>query len=292
MYRQLSEPDSGSRQRRSGLRLVGTFVSIMAIAGLTLLTIGYANAANDPVVRRAEIRMFGWPAKQRPLRIVLVSDIHVAGPDMPPARVERLVGLINRLRPDAVMLAGDFISDKRVSTHQYSLGEAIAPLNGLRAPLGRFAVLGNHDHWRDANQARSALSRAGITVLHNSAAKAGALVIGGLDDDFTGNSDLRKTMTAMRHGKGPMILVSHSPDPFPDVPDEVQLMLAGHTHCGQIVLPLVGAVATMSRYGDRYACGLVREGKKTLIVGAGLGTSILPLRFGVPPDLWLIEVGG
>ena len=90
---------------------------------------------------------------------------------------------------------------------------------------------------------------------------------------------------------GARILLSHSPDPFPRVPGDVGLMLAGHTHCGQIRLPLIGAVSTMSDYGDRYACGLVRENAKVLIVSAGLGTSILPLRLGAPPDLWLIRVG-
>jgi predicted MPP superfamily phosphohydrolase len=67
-------------------------------------------------------------------------------------------------------------------------------------------------------------------------------------------------------------------------------MLAGHTHCSQIRLPLVGALSTMSRYGDRYACGLIRERGKTLIVGAGLGTSLLPLRIGAPPEMWLVEL--
>ena len=211
---------------------------------------------------------------------------------MPPERVERLVELINRLDPDFVMLAGDFVSDKRVSTRHYSLGDAIAPLKGLRATHGRFAVLGNHDHWRDAGEARTALKQAGIIVLENSATKAGPIIVGGLDDDFTGKSDLVSTVTSMRRWTGPMVLLSHSPDPFPDVPNDIRLVLAGHTHCGQVALPLIGALSTMSRYGDRYACGLVRESGKTLVVGAGLGTSILPLRLGARPDLWLIEIGG
>lgn len=292
MYCQLSRSDSGSHSPLGFRRRHWTAIATLAIAGVIALAIGYANAARDPVVRHAQVRLPGWPAHQRPLRIVLASDIHVAGPDMPPKRVGRLVGLINRLNPDVVMLAGDFVSDKRVSTHQYTVAEALAPLKGLRASLGSVAVLGNHDHWRNAIETRAALSRAGITVLSNNAIKSGPLIIGGLDDDFTGNADLRSTIGSMHRWNGPMILLSHTPDPFPEVPDKVRLMLAGHTHCGQIVLPWAGALATMSRYGDRYACGMVREGGKTLIVGAGLGTSLLPLRFGAPPDLWLIEVGG
>lgn len=68
-------------------------------------------------------------------------------------------------------------------------------------------------------------------------------------------------------------------------------MLAGHTHCGQVALPLIGPLSTMSRYGRRYACGVVREGARTLVVTAGLGTSGIPLRLGAVPDMWLVEIG-
>jgi len=87
------------------------------------------------------------------------------------------------------------------------------------------------------------------------------------------------------------VLLSHSPDPFPRVPTTIRLMLAGHTHCGQIRLPFVGALSIYSEHGDRYACGRVDEAGKVLVVGAGLGTSVLPLRFGTPPDLWLVTIG-
>ena len=115
--------------------------------------------------------------------------------------------------------------------------------------------------------------------------------MGGLDDAFTGREDLPATLAALARLPGARILLSHSPDPFPAVPPDVALMVAGHTHCGQIALPLIGPVSTMSEYGDLYACGIVREEGKTLVVGAGVGTSILPLRIGAPPDMWLLELG-
>jgi len=233
----------------------------------------------------------GWPKGALPVRAVLISDLHVAGPDMPPSRLTRIVGQVNALAPDLVLIAGDFISDKRMSTRHYNQREAAAPLAGLSAPLGVFAVLGNHDHWRDPAGARAALAAAHVRLLDNDAAPAGPLVIGGLDDAFTRHDDLDATVAAMRALPGARILLSHSPDPFPRLPGDVALMLAGHTHCGQIRLPFVGAVSTMSRYGQRYACGLVRENRRTLIVTAGLGTSGLPLRLGAAPDLWLIWLG-
>jgi predicted MPP superfamily phosphohydrolase len=267
--------------------------ALLLVVALALLLIGWAywGAIADPVVREAEVALPGWPAGAAPVRAVLISDIHVAGPDMPPARVARIVARINALRPDLVLIAGDLVSDRRLATRHYSLAEAIAPLAALRARYGIIAVLGNHDHWRDEAEARAVLTGAGIRVLDNDAVAAGPLAVGGLDDAFTGHDDLAAALAALRALPGARILLSHSPDPFPRVPADIGLMLAGHTHCGQIRLPLIGAVSTMSDFGDRYACGLVRENGKVLIVSAGLGTSVLPLRLGAPPDLWLVTIG-
>lgn len=247
----------------------------------------YRTARADPLVRRTEVAL---PGLTQPLRAVLVSDIHVAGPDMPPERLARIVAQINALRPDLVLIAGDLVSDKRVATRHYPLEAAVAPLARLAPRIGSYAVLGNHDHWRDAAEARLHLARAGIRVLDNEAVRAGPVSVGGLDDDFTGRADVAPTVSALRRLGGPRILLSHSPDPFPQLPRDVALMAAGHTHCGQIRLPLVGAVSTMSRHGDRYACGRIDEEGRTLIVSAGLGTSMLPLRLGAVPDLWLIAL--
>jgi uncharacterized protein len=270
---------------------LGRVFSLLVASGLLLACWAYGTAIADPVVREADVALPGWPDGAPPVRAVLISDIHVAGPDMPPARLERIVGQMNALEPDVVLIAGDFISDKRTSTRHYGQREAAAPLAGLRAPLGVFAVLGNHDHWRDLAGARAALAAANVRLLDNAAAQAGPLAIGGLDDAFTHHDDLPATLAAMRALPGARILLSHSPDPFPGVPQDVGLMLAGHTHCGQVRLPFFGAVSTMSRYGQRYACGLVRARARALIVTAGLGTSGLPLRLGAVPDLWLIHLG-
>jgi uncharacterized protein len=267
------------------------FLLFLLAAGIALVAFMYWTAARDPIVRETEVGLRGWPRGAAPVRAVLISDIHVAGPDMPPERLARIVGQINAMRPDIVLIAGDFVSDKRVATRTYPMAEAVAPLARLRARLGTFAVLGNHDHWRNAAEARAALQAAGITLLSNDAARAGSLAIGGLDDDFTGHDDMRRTLAAMRRLRGARILLSHSPDPFATLADDVGLMLAGHTHCGQIRLPLIGAISYESRYGDRYGCGRVDERGRTLIVGAGLGTSVLPLRLGAVPDLWLLTIG-
>jgi predicted MPP superfamily phosphohydrolase len=274
------------------MRLILRILAALVAFGAALTGWAYWSAIADPVVREARIGLDRWPAGAPPVRIVLISDIHVAGPDMHPARLTRIVGRINALRPDLVVIAGDLVSDKRVSTHHYSMAEAIAPLAGLRARFGTIAVLGNHDHWRNAGEARRALAAAHVRLLANSAVAAGPLAVGGLDDDFTGRARIAPTLAAMRGLPGAWIMLSHSPDPFARLPTGANLlMLAGHTHCGQVRLPFYGAIVSVSYNGPRYECGLVHERGQTLIVTAGLGTSGLPLRLNAAPDLWLVTVG-
>lgn len=260
-------------------------------AALALLAWCYRVATLAPVVRETEVRLKDWPRGQPPIRALLLSDVHVAGPDMPPRRLERIVWQIEMLNPDVVLIAGDFIGDKDVGTRRHSWRQAAAPFERLRPRLGLFAVLGNHDHWRNGPEARRALEAVGVRVLANEAARAGPLAIGGLDDPYIGRDDVDATVRAMRRLGGARVLLSHSPDPFPRLPANIGLMLAGHTHCGQIRLPVIGAISTMSDHGDRYACGRIDENGRTLIVTAGLGTSILPLRLGARPDMWLVTLG-
>lgn len=266
------------------------FLLGLALAAVAAIAWSYCTAISDPVVRHADVELLAPDGPEQALKILLLSDIHVAGPDMPPERLAKIVKQANKLSADAVLIAGDLVSDKRVATRQFSMAEAVAPLKDLRSRLGVFAVLGNHDHWRNAAAAREALGEARIRVLDNSASRAGPLVIGGLDDAFTNHDDLGATIEAMKKLGGIPVLLSHSPDPFPQLSSNVALMVAGHTHCGQIRLPVAGALSYMSEHGDRYACGRIVEAGKTLIVSAGLGTSLLPLRLGAVPDMWLITL--
>jgi predicted MPP superfamily phosphohydrolase len=268
-------------------RKAGVTLLVLGFGGLALIGWMYCTATADPVVRRAAVSL---PGLTEPLRTVLASDLHVARPDMPPARLAHIVSQINALRPDLVLLAGDFIGDGYLADPVYSAEEAIQPLKGLRTRLGAFAVFGNHDHWNDAPAVRRALAAANVRLLVNEAARAGPLTIGGLDDDFTARADIAGTAERMRGLGAPFLLLSHSPDPFAALPGDISLMLAGHTHCGQVRLPLIGAPTYQSRHGGRFACGRIVERGRTLIVSAGLGTSGVPLRLLARPDIWVIEL--
>ena len=267
------------------------------IAALAILALGILLAAKawhdtmaDPSVRRTSVALNGLPVGSAPLTLALLSDIHVAGPDMPPERLARIVAQVNALKPDIVLIAGDLVSEKRTATHIYTPQEVVAPLAALDAPLGVFAVPGNHDHWFDLPGLARELDAHGIELLVNDAVQAGPLVLGGLDDAYTGRADLPRTLAAMDRLSGGRVIFGHSPDSFPQVPRSVPLMLAGHPHCGQIAYPWGGAPAYLSEYGDRYACGRVDEDGKTIVVGAGLGTSLIPMRLFTRPEIWLIEL--
>jgi predicted MPP superfamily phosphohydrolase len=265
-------------------------LAVAAIAGVLLAAKAWSDTMGDPEVRRASIALRGMEPGAPPVTAALISDIHVAGPDMSPDRLARIVAQINALKPDIVLIAGDLVSEKILSTHAYTAAESVAPLAALAAPLGVVVVPGNHDHWFDWPALAAELRGHGIRVLQNEAAQIGPLVIGGVDDAYTRRDDLPPVLAQMRGLQGGRLILTHSPDVFPQVPGEVSLVLAGHTHCGQIAYPWGGSPATLSRYGDRFACGLHREGSRTVITASGLGTSLAPMRLFTQADIWLVEL--
>ena len=261
------------------------------VFGTAILAWGYWSATRDPIVRTARVHVANWPDGAPPVRVALLSDVHVAGPDMPPSRAARLMRQVSALKPELVLIAGDMISEKQLATKIYSAAEAVEPLRQLRAPLGVIAVLGNHDYWADENGFRIALRNAGIHVLNNEAVQRGPIVVGGIGDEITGHANIRTTYQAMAGFAGPRILVTHDPDIIPDLPVPVAAVFAGHTHCGQARWPWGTPIANVSRYGMRFQCGDITDAGQRLFVTAGLGTSVIWLRYGTRPDVWLVTLG-
>lgn len=266
---------------------------LLAVLAIGVLAAGYATATRDPVVRRLVVHMRNWPAGAAPMRIVLISDLHVAGPDTPPSRIARIVAQVNALRPDLVLIAGDTEQERVLSTRIYDAAEASAPLAGLRARYGTIAVLGNHDY-SDAGvtDLPARLAENGITLLRNQAVRRGPLTIAGADDLYHAKFRVDRLVRAAARLPGPTLVLSHTPDVAPNLPDSLPLVVAGHTHCGQIVLPFIGAPQTRSHYDKRYLCGLIREPGRDVLVTAGIGTSDVPLRIGTVPDMWLLTLDG
>lgn len=275
-------------------RTRGIWIAILLVVALLpigLVVYGLQLAKSDPIVRTLRYPVPGWPKGTPPVRLLLASDLHISNLGASKERLRRVVGQINALKPDVIVLAGDFVGGS-VQDHPEKIGSALAPLQGLRSRLDTFAVLGNHDHWSDPQAIRRALFAAHIRVLTNSAATVGPLVIGGIDDQYSRSARLIPTELSMIRRQGLPILIAHSPDVFPLERTPIALTLAGHTHCGQVALPWIGAIYVPSHFGRRYACGVYSERGRTMIVSGGVGTSQIPIRLFAPPDLWMIEIGG
>ncbi|GAA0656444.1 hypothetical protein FHT00_002427 [Sphingomonas insulae] len=269
-------------------RLSFVLLALILLIGAAFL-VGYRNARADPIVRRAAVALPGWPAGQPPVTIALLSDIHMESAAMDAARLDRIVDQVNALHPDLIVLAGDFIEGRGVDEAARAIPLLARPLARLRAPLGRVAVLGNHDHWTDPAPLAAMLRRIGIVVLANEGREIGPLAVGGLDDPATSRARPEKTLEALAALQGAGVMVAHSPAIAPQLSSRTRLLLAGHTHCGQVVLPLIGAPFEVTSPHDR--CGIVHDPGRVTIVTAGLGTSNLPVRYGAPPDVWLVRVG-
>ncbi len=266
---------------------------LFLLAVLTAIVVyAFSEARRDPVVRRATIAMLGWPESTPPMRVALLSDIHIGGPAMPEWRLRRIVGQVNMLRPDLVLMAGDFISGEDPVAGARAAARLGAPLSRLRARYGVVAVLGNHDHWTAPEMVRAQLAQAGVTVLENQVARRGPLTIGGVGDAFTGHD---RTAAVLAEMTRPGLIVTHSPAIVPQT-SKGTLVLAGHTHCGQIMLPVIGVRLVMMTSPDRplfdpkYRCGIIRREGRVVVVTGGLGATT-PFRIGAPPDIWLLTLG-
>jgi predicted MPP superfamily phosphohydrolase len=240
-----------------------------------------------PVERHIRVRARPWPSGSVK-RVVLLSDLHVSFPGNSPARLTQTVARVNATHPDLIVIAGDFVSNA-MAVKRAGLVEATAPLAGLRAREAVVAVLGNNDAAVRAPLV-ARLKDLGITVLENRSVRFGPLSVIGLDDHSTGHLDVPAALRSYRQTGGWPLVLSHSPYSLWALPAGGGLLLAGHTHCGQIKLPIISDFVTPASL-RRYDCGVVRDGGRMTIVSAGLGVSTLPLRFGAPPDYWVIDIG-
>jgi len=256
-------------------------------------------------VRKWRVRRDDWTAQ--PLRIAVLSDLHVGEPYVGLDRIRQVVRRTNALAPDLVLLLGDYAGHHKVITDQVDANDLAPVLAELQARHGVYAVLGNHDWWDDEDAQRrragpnkfgEAFQQHGIKVLSNEAVRLDELGIwlAGLEDQLAfrrngkvvGLDDLPGTMAQITDD-APVVMMAHEPDIFPQMPDNVALTLSGHTHGGQVRL-FGWSPVVPSKFGNRYAYGHVREGNRDLVVSGGIGCSILPVRFGVTPEITVVEL--
>lgn len=245
-------------------------------------------------VRRETLSVPRWPEEHKGLRVAVITDLHVGSPHAGPEKLRRVVERANAESPDLVVLLGDYVIQDVLGGRFVEPELVAAELGRLRATHGVFAVLGNHDWWLDGARVAAALEGAGLVVLENRAARVErggrAFWVAGVADLWTRTPDIAGSLAQVGGADEPVIILTHNPDIFPDVPERVSLTLAGHTHGGQVNFPFVGRPVVPSRFGQRYAMGHVVEGGRHLYVSGGVGTSIIPVRFRVPPEVVILTL--
>jgi predicted MPP superfamily phosphohydrolase len=227
----------------------------------------------------------------RGLRIAVIADLHGGSPYIGKDKIDAVVAMTNAAHPDLVLMAGDYVSGVPHiwGGPHISIEIIAAHLKALKAPMGVYAVLGNHDNWTDPDRVAAALRGNGIKVLDNDhlVLPHSALTLVGIGDQRSHADNVARALAGIAPGTQALCF-THAPDLFVELPSTCALTIAGHTHGGQVVLPLLGRLVVPSRFG--YDAGLYHRDGKALFVSTGIGTSTMPVRFGVPPEISLLSL--
>lgn len=270
----------------------------MAFAAATLGFYSYEVEPHMLKTTSYQLQSQKWDGEP-PLRVAMAADFHVGCPSVSLKRLGEIVERINALEPDIIVLPGDFVTmigNDRVIGGEYIQPADIAKvLKNLKAPLGVYAALGNHDMMNDPDGLRRELEKNGIHVLDNDAREIRSgnfdFWIAGLADDTTAKPDWKKTESKITND-APVILIMHDPGAFIDTDRRPTVSLAGHTHAGQVVIPFLEKHLEnpYSRAPMKYLYGHIVENGKDLIVTSGIGTSIVPLRFDASPEIVRLDI--
>lgn len=278
--------------------------------GFALLSYAYFIEPQRLVIRHDTIVTNNWDQEFDGLRIALLSDIHGGSNYVDEQRLRTVVAKTNEQNPDMIVLLGDFVSQKMEGKFgqrplKMSVETIAENLKGLKASYGVFVVMGNHDGEHGEKKVADAFTNIGYKVLQNEVAtiqKDGkTLRILGTKDHLRLTKSWKETSAELKQlaetaGEGKLMVLQHSPDVFPIVTSELSispdlsLFLAGHTHGGQVWLPIVGRMMVPSTFGQKYAYGHVREKNVDLYTTSGVGMSVLPIRFMVPPEIVILTI--
>lgn len=219
------------------------------------------------------------------VRIVFLSDLH-AGPTTGVRTLRRALELASEAKPDVVLLGGDYV----FLDAQY-IDEVTDLLESLEAPLGMYAVLGNHDLWADDRKIVAALESVGVEVLINRAVAVGPIDIVGIDDPWTGKAEVERGYANVS-GARPIIVFSHAPEVIEYLEDfRADAIICGHTHGGHVCLPGGRPVVMFGEISRKYPSGEYElDGNRRLIVGRGIGNTEMPVRLWAPPEVLVVDV--
>jgi len=244
-------------------------------------------------VSEYQIEIPDWPESFPVLKVAVIADLHVGAPFIGLDKVKEIVELTNDQKPDLILLPGDFVIQDVLGGEFIEPKETAKILAGLKAPLGVWGVLGNHDWWYDHKDVQEALETVGIPMLEDTAVsmshKGETFWLVGISDFYEGAHDMERAFSKVPRN-APFLAMTHTPDIFVEYPKRTGLLISSHTHGGQVNLPFLGRPVVPSCYGDRFASGLIVEDGKKMFVSTGIGTSIIPVRFRVPPEISILYI--
>lgn len=263
---------------------------------LTLLGLaGWSFGVEPGRLQERQLTLANTDWRGAPLTIAVAADLHVGAPHAGLPMLKAVVDRLNAGKPDLILLPGDFVIQGVLGGEPVAPAVIAAELSRLKAPLGVFATLGNHDWWHDGEQVRQALTAAGITVLENAAVPlqgaAGSLWLVGIGDDMTGHAQPDKAFAGIP-ADARLIVMMHDPANASALPSRTLVAFAGHTHGGQVRLPFYGALLTPGRAPRQHAYGWLPDVPAPTFVTSGIGTSILPVRFNCPPETVVLRLSG
>lgn len=290
-FRRFGKPEWGSTPKWTKvIRLAAWLVPLLLFGAVFW---GFFIEPNRLIVHPETVRIEKWPAELSGLRIALIGDVHSGAWYIDDKKLQRIVELTNQQEPDVIVLLGDYMVSNTWHGRRVEPEVTAAALKGLKAPLGVYAVLGNHDWWYNGERIRLAFEQNGIRVLDNEVAEVKwrekSFWLAGFADLWTRPQHINETIAKAPPG-ATVIGLTHNPDIFPHLPPSLSLLLAAHTHGGQVTLPLIGAAVVPSDFGQKYTAGHVFENGHHLFVTTGIGTSIMPVRFRVPPEIAILTI--
>jgi predicted MPP superfamily phosphohydrolase len=276
-------------QLKSSKFIIAALFITAAVLGLWAFVLEPASLTT----KTHQLRIPYWNADLAGLRVAVLADLHVGSPYNGIEKLKQIVELTNSLHPDLVVVPGDLVITKVFGGNFVPPEEFAVVLAQLKAPLGVWATMGNHDYWLDAPRVIAALEKEKIGVLQDDSVRIqrgnAHFWLVGISDFWAGPHDFKKAISQVKDDAS-VLMFTHNPDVFPMLTNRFSLLMAGHTHGGQVNFPFFGRPKVPSNFGERYAHGHVIENGRHLFVSTGVGTSDFSVRFRVPPEITLLEL--
>lgn len=271
--------------------LFGRISLFIFLTAAALILWGIFAEPNILVVKNIDIALKKWHSEHNSLKIVFLGDLHTKPIDLD--RLKRVVSKVNEQKPDIVLSIGDYVNGNSYKETLYP--RVIAKeLGEIKSKYGFYTVLGNHDYDYNSLRIRKELEKNGIKVLENDTLpldiEGKRLWLIGIQDFSVCHTHLDYNTKQVSDEENPVILLSHTPDVFPEVDERIELTLAGHTHGGQVIIPFYGPIYVPSKYGKKYSKGYFEEGNKKMFVTGGIGTSVFPIRFNNFPEIIILNI--